>query len=495
MSFRLLNLLLMSQLQPRNASAITGIAEAREQESVALINHLQALGSVLIRLESELDSIFIIAGETADERTKQWLDEIHQNIHGNPNVPNSSMLINLKELAQSASEVRGSVAEDFKKTLDAALAPFVPLALKQIKTASIHLTLLRDIPGTKEAKDYLFSLADLLDKIMFSFNRLATLELPKAEEGLLKELLTLYETYLKSQYPEEQEHEVFKNNDILNFFYGEVFDPAIDKTIGSVKQTASNLTSLLSQAPFDRMFCPGGNFKFDEAIDQGRVVLLMLNFAKWQKSAKIASILYKLLFFRSALNRFKTICPDGTQINRDRTFFYLVDEFATVATKGEFTGESGFLDKCRQYKIACVLAFQSFARMRESGVSQDYIDSVMGNCSLHFHLRNGDGSTAEYISKKGGTVIRAEGTLKGGTAEGILQGEGGSLKEDNQMTYREQPRYSTQFISELNDGECIIRLSNQKKYHKRNISLVQFMLHPLPRPSEPPKNKEMVLPA
>ncbi|MDR1192254.1 MAG: type IV secretory system conjugative DNA transfer family protein [Verrucomicrobiales bacterium] len=421
---------------------------------------------------------------------KARLDEIHRNMYGVPNDPHSAILPNLRELAQSASEVRGSTADDFKKTLDSALTQFVPVALRQIKLTATGLTLLRDAAGAREAKEYLFALADLLDKILFSFNRLAALAVPKAEEGLLKDFLTIYENHRKSQGADGQE--VFKHDELLNYFYVEVFDPANDKTIGSVKQTASNLTSLLSQAPFDKMFCPGGTFNFDTAIDQGRIVLLMLNFAKWQKSAKLASILYKLLFFRSALNRFKTLRADGGHLNRERTFFYLVDEFATVATRGEFTGESGFLDKCRQYQIACVLAFQSFARMRDAGVSQDYIDSVMGNCSIHFHLRNGDTSTAEYISKKGGLVTRAEGVLKGGTAESILQGETGGLREDSQMTYREQPRYTVEFISELNDGECIVRLSNQKKYRRRNTSLVQFLLHPLPRPSNHSSNKRMV---
>ena len=52
-------------------------------------------------------------------------------------------------------------------------------------------------------------------------------------------------------------------------------------------------------------------------------------------------------------------------MNQDRFIFYFSDEFGSVATTGNDTGEADVMDKVREFKCGFMLGFQSFAILKK----------------------------------------------------------------------------------------------------------------------------------
>jgi hypothetical protein len=92
----------------------------------------------------------------------------------------------------------------------------------------------------------------------------------------------------------------------------------------------------------------------------------------------------KSLFFRSVMEREDMERPIG----------YIADEFQRFITSDPETGEHTFLDRCRAYRVNCVLATQSMAALLAAagrgGNSSSAIDSILVNCPTKLCFRTTD---------------------------------------------------------------------------------------------------------
>ena len=104
-------------------------------------------------------------------------------------------------------------------------------------------------------------------------------------------------------------------------------------------------------------------------------------------AATVASLVMKIDFFRCMLSR-RRLCkrPPGEKmgkelVNQDRPMVYFVDEFASIVTTGDDTGEAGFLDKVREFGCACILGTQSIPMLLKK-ISENEVDAIMTNTAI-----------------------------------------------------------------------------------------------------------------
>ncbi|MDD2675994.1 MAG: TraM recognition domain-containing protein, partial [Methylacidiphilaceae bacterium] len=295
---------------------------------------------------------------------------------------------------------------------------------------------------------------------------------PEPEHGPLQRWLEQYERVLRDQRKDPSSDEVYL------YFRGEYLNIANERTSGSIGMTVSTLTSLMTQPPFSQMVQPGGKLSFREVIDQGKIVVLDMNFARWRNAAKVASLLLKLDFFRTVLAR-KTLKKEGgATINQERPLVYLCDEFATVATTGDWTGERGFFDKAREYGCACIVAFQSLAVL-EGRLPKPEIDAILTNTATMIFLRNPHTATNEFASRLFGEVDRSDGYLARGTQELLFDLNKPIAAQDFQINFRKDLLYSPYVFPKLKDGEAVVKL--HPRFGRRSFKRVQFLLHLIPR--------------
>jgi Type IV secretory pathway, VirD4 components len=283
--------------------------------------------------------------------------------------------------------------------------------------------------------------------------------------GALKQMLDKYEDALR-------EMGVNPMNDIAaRFFNGEYLDVANDRMSGSVAAVASTVANFLSLPPFDAIFHEEGTFNFQDVIDRGQMVYVDMPVAEYQQAAVIASLALKMEFFSTVLTRSRRFRPDGTQINQDRPILYFSDEFPTVASVGEYTGESGFLDKCRKYHCTCVLAAQNFNGLYRKLSEQD-INSILANATTSLFLRNKDEKTREIASRQGGEIYKGSTNFTADSTQAFFAGNDNPQGRGYSTSYARTPRFPPDFFLTLEDGEGLLTLP--PRFGPNAIQVVQL---------------------
>jgi hypothetical protein len=248
------------------------------------------------------------------------------------------------------------------------------------------------------------------------------------EIGALKKLLEKYEMIAKRRHIELHGKEVPFNrleDSIIAYFIGEYLNIANDKTSGSVAMVASTMIAMLIYPPFDRMFGPAGTINFATLTDEGQILYLDMPTSMSTIAQEVASVAIKIDFFRNILLRRRLTARDpyGKEldrlVNQDRFIFYFSDEFGSVATTGNDTGEADIMDKVREFNCGFLLGFQSFAVLKKKLIEPE-IDAIMTNVRSMICLANTDTGTNEYCSKRFSEIVRANATLNRGALHSAL---------------------------------------------------------------------------
>lgn len=248
------------------------------------------------------------------------------------------------------------------------------------------------------------------------------------ETGALKKLLEKYEIIA------ERRHVALHGNgpvfnrlqdSLIAYFVGEYLNVANDKTSGSVAMVASTMIAMLIYPPFDRMFGATGTVNFATLIDEGQILYLDMPTSMSAIAQEVASVAIKIDFFRNILLRQRLMARDGfgreldRLVNQERFIFYFSDEFGSVATTGNDTGEADVMDKVREFKCGFMLGFQSFAVLKKK-LPDHEIDAIMTNVRTVACLANNDTQTNEYSSKRFSEIVKANGTLNRGALHSAL---------------------------------------------------------------------------
>jgi hypothetical protein len=129
-----------------------------------------------------------------------------------------------------------------------------------------------------------------------------------------------------------------------------------------------------------------------DCVEHGRVMLYQPPLVMSEADEALGRVI-KRLFFRATFSRHE----------RRRGVAYICDEFQRFVTGDPESGEQSFLDRCRAYRVICVLATQSVAAIRYAlltqggGTSQSALDSavnvMLSNVGNKFFFRNTDQGT------------------------------------------------------------------------------------------------------
>ena len=201
-------------------------------------------------------------------------------------------------------------------------------------------------------------------------------------------------------------------------------------------------------------------------------------------------LVMKIDFFRCMLSRARlcTRNPDGSMtdklVNQVRPMVYFCDEFGSIVTTGDETGEASFLDKVREFKCSCLLGTQSLTMLHKA-VKETEVDAIMTNAAISVFLRNKDIKTNDYASKVLGQRIKVTPNLSQGAMEGFMSDgpkSGGS--RGYSTTYAEVPRFDQADFNGLTDGQAVVSLN--PRFGKNRVQKLQFKGRAIPDPDQSP---------
>ena len=99
----------------------------------------------------------------------------------------------------------------------------------------------------------------------------------------------------------------------------------------------------------------------------------------------------KSLFYRCVMERKDMLRPIA----------YICDEFQRYITTCADSGEHTFLDRCRAFRVSCVLATQSIAALQAAinpnGRGSFALESILINCTSKFCFRTSDTNTVDML--------------------------------------------------------------------------------------------------
>ncbi|MFH1067286.1 MAG: type IV secretory system conjugative DNA transfer family protein [bacterium] len=513
LSFELLNLLLMDRGQPRNQGAIDQKARLFQETYAKFNAEMEKVKMLSLRLAVDCGPLadkVAFAIQQAQLELQQIEEEIASVAEENSTPEWSKGVAARKEAAQH----RLSLAGNLKSLLscdddDGDFGERMVPRLERLKKDIVSMATAKDdmergryydsvvengseicdvvherIGLVSEAKhvdhpenlkrfrDMLLDLSDALEKIGQIGDQLANWKAPKPQQGMLKKLLTDYEKIVTRQGGNPAV------DPVIAYFYEEHLNPANDKTSGSVSMTASNLVNLFVHHPFNKIFSTNPTFDMARVVDEGKIIVLDIPQAKYGVIMNIASLIMKVDFFRTILSRKAMYVPDANGnprlVNQDRPMTYFCDEFASIASTGDTTGEAGFLDKCREYKCACILAVQSKPMLLKK-LKEPEVDAILTNCGIKMFMRNTDKNTTEMASKVLGNEIKVNPYNTQGPTEYSMQMNKALGSRGFNSSYQRQPRFDPTRFAELKNGEAIVKLN--PRFGRDQTKKVAFSIH------------------
>jgi hypothetical protein len=339
--------------------------------------------------------------------------------------------------------------------------------------------------GLDETKEMMLKFIDAASRMTASLERLSKHQSVQPAMGALKTLLGQYEEILKLKNIEPQ------MDTIWAYFSEEYLNVANEKTAGSVAMVATNLVSIFVHPPYSEIFAPQSTFNFNMAIDEGKIVYLDMPSSYYGAAATVAAIAFKIDFFRCMLSRPRLTRrkPDGTQdtqlVNQVRPMSYFCDEFASIVSTGDETGEAGFMDKVREFKCGCLLGTQSIPMLLKK-ITEHEVDAILTNTACKLFLRNTDVKTNEYASKILGSEIKVNANLNQGAAESVFgEAERPVGARAFSTNYSRGARFDVGDFTKLQKGQAIVVLN--PRFGRHQIQKLSFKGKAIPTPdSNPP---------
>ncbi len=135
-----------------------------------------------------------------------------------------------------------------------------------------------------------------------------------------------------------------------------------------------------------------GYLDVQQCIESGGIILYAP--IRRDRVSRIVGKALKRIFFASCFQR----------ASKFRGVAYVCDEFHQFASADEIAGEERFLDRCRAYRVSCILATQSIQSierelMREMSPAHAAAATlvILGNCATKFVFRATDSDSAHYL--------------------------------------------------------------------------------------------------
>lgn len=522
MSFQLLNILLMDRGQPRNAGEVNAAQLSRDAMWDKYENACRILEVTCKRIDVTIRGIepgrvkfFTIANQRQDayermletpedemtEDAMAALEKLGAEVQADKETLGAIHMILESVLgAEKEGETFGddcaSLRADLRGLLNAdddrergkfsthsreKSKEMDREAMRRVTQVDIVAALL---PEFAPLKELFMDFADAAEQMRSFLEKVIKMKIPEVQLGALQSMLKQYEELLKAANKPQQLDLVWA------YFREEYLNVANDKTSGSVAMVASNLVSLFVHPPFSEIFSPKGTFNFNKVIDEGQIVYLDMPTAYYGATATVAMLVMKIDFFRCMLSRPRLHKRDEQGnyvkelVNQTRPMVYFCDEFASVVTTGDETGEAGFLDKVREFKCSCILGTQSIPMLLKK-IQDNEVDAILTNTAIKIFLRNTDIKTNEFASKLLGMKTKVNANLSQGALEGFL-GEGNRPigSRGFSTSYSREARYDLGDFTKLVKGQAIVCIN--PRFGANQIQKLNFKGIDIPKPDETP---------
>lgn len=276
----------------------------------------------------------------------------------------------------------------------------------------------------------------------------------------------------------------------LAYFTGGDFAGLDERTKAIIKSESMRVCSDFIKPLYKETFCPPKdklNFPgFQDAINNGRIVILRMPESKYGITAKTIGIMLKLDYFRTVLNRvYNSVVDSG--INVKRPVVFICDEYQNYVTSGDIESDAEFFARCRQSKAINIVLTQSYSSLKLKLGSEEKLNSLIGNIRSSLWLSLSD----DYSREKASKICDKEYKLK--ITENITEQDdgarfnpyiGGLLSDDNTIsqgttkTYEKTQSFDTDEFANLKLNQAIYRVYSGNEIKGPGI----VYLHPIYRP-------------
>lgn len=144
-------------------------------------------------------------------------------------------------------------------------------------------------------------------------------------------------------------------------------------------------------------------------LDRGDVVLTALAPNLFGPTSRSWRNLIKDEFQGCALRRPRLRYFDGQtcrSINQERLVLLVMDEFHSVVRWGVDSGDPSFLDRCREFSVACLWASQGISALRAALPSHSAIDHLLNNTGTKIFMKTSCPATIEYACRLGAMAAK-----------------------------------------------------------------------------------------
>ncbi|WP_324824335.1 type IV secretory system conjugative DNA transfer family protein [Sinanaerobacter sp. ZZT-01] len=247
------------------------------------------------------------------------------------------------------------------------------------------------------------------------------------------------EERLERLYEMEQEVPPFDFYACTNYFLNE-FSSKAETTIATIKSCVTEMTGFFaSSEKIHNAFCPNPeelSFKgFEQVINQGKIVVLAMNAAKYPKVAKTIAAYLKMDFQSEVEQR----TADCSRLNTERPVFFISDEYQTYVT----ANDAAFYGLARESKCCSIVSSQSYTSILQTLGNKEAFETLHQNLVNKIWLRTDDELTvkvAQFLTGKeekerySKNISESTNDAKKSKVLGKLTGEKSSISESINVT-------------------------------------------------------------
>ena len=207
-----------------------------------------------------------------------------------------------------------------------------------------------------------------------------------------KKLSIIKENFRNNFYSEKQAYELLTS---IEFFEKEFFS-LDDRTLSILRSEITRITNIfVSDYDITKTFCPKKseiNFHgFSDTLDNGKIVILNMNIAKYKNLSKIIASYLKLDFQTEVLSRLET---NSTQKIRKSAF--ISDEYQEYVT----SSDSDFYAQSREAKCINIVATQSYTSLLNTLKDDSALKVIIQNLINKLWFRTDDFFTIDLAQKQ-----------------------------------------------------------------------------------------------
>lgn len=207
-----------------------------------------------------------------------------------------------------------------------------------------------------------------------------------------EKLSIIKENFRNNFYSEKQAYELLTS---IEFFEKEFFS-LDNRTLSILRSEITRITNIfVSDYDITKTFCPKKseiNFHgFSDTLDNGKIVILNMNIAKYKNLSKIIASYLKLDFQTEVLSRLET---NSTQKIRKSAF--ISDEYQEYVT----SSDSDFYAQSREAKCINIVATQSYTSLLNTLKDDSALKVIIQNLINKLWFRTDDFFTIDLAQKQ-----------------------------------------------------------------------------------------------